>query len=277
MFGYVVVDKPELKFKEYDIYHSYYCGLCKTLKEMYGYKGQISLNYDLTFLALLLSSLYEPETKEELSNCIMHPLKKYYKRFNECIEYAAKMTIVLSYYKCEDDWLDEKRMTRQTYKKILKKSYLKIKEEYPEKIEVIEKSLYQIHEYEASGNYDLDELSNCFGKVMGEICVYKEDEWKNDLYELGFYLGKFIYFLDAYDDIEEDNKKGTFNPFQKEYKKPDFEERSQMILELMISKSATAFECLPIIENVEIIRNILYSGVWTMYEMRKKKRMEDTN
>ena len=74
MFGYVVINKPELKFKEFDIYHSFYCGLCQTLKEKYGYKGQVSLNYDLTFVALLLNGLYEPETKQEMSHCLLHPI-----------------------------------------------------------------------------------------------------------------------------------------------------------------------------------------------------------
>ena len=50
MFGYVVVNKPELKFKEYDVYRSYYCGLCHALKKRHGYKGQMTLNNDLTFV-----------------------------------------------------------------------------------------------------------------------------------------------------------------------------------------------------------------------------------
>lgn len=277
MFGYIVVHKPELKFKEYDVYHSYYCGMCQTLKDTYGHMTQISLNYDLTFLALLLSSLYESETKTEMSNCLMHPIKKHQKYFNECIDYATKMTIVLSYYKCEDDWLDEKRISRQAYKKVIEKSYQEIKKEFPDKVQTIEKNLDQIHAYEKAENYDLDEISNCFGSVMGEICAYKKDEWYDTLYEMGFYLGKFIYFMDAYDDIEEDIKKKNYNPLKKEFESSTFEERCYNILELMISKATTAFECLPILENVEIMRNILYSGVWTKYEMRKITRMEDNN
>jgi hypothetical protein len=275
MFGYVVIHKSELKFKEYDMYHSYYCGLCQTLRNTYGYRAQISLNYDLTFVALVLSSLYEPETKVEASRCIMHPLTKHVKRYNEYLDYAAKMTVVLTYYKCEDDWLDEKQRSRQVYKKLLQKSFDKIKKEYPKKIQVIEESLQHIHEYEKNKNYNLDEISNFFGQVMGEIFAYKEDAWHDDLYEMGFYLGKFIYFMDAYDDVEEDIKKQTYNPFRPSFNKADFEETSYMILELMISKTTTIFEYLPVVENIELIRNILYSGVWTKYEMRKQKRTGD--
>jgi len=275
MFGYVVINKPELKFKEYDVYHAYYCGLCRTLKNQYGYKGQISLNYDLTFIAMILTQLYEVQTKEEISRCVMHPLHKYLKYDNDCIDYAAKMTIVLTYLKCEDDWLDEKKITRQVYKKMLSKHYQQIKKEYPEAISKIERALECIHNYENENCYQLDDVAKCFGEVMGLICSsYRDDVWQDDLYEMGFYLGKFIYFMDAYDDIEEDLKKGRYNPFKELYQQDSFEEKSYMILEMMISRATNAFECLPIIENVEIMRNILYSGVWTKYEFKKKKMEE---
>ena len=126
MFGYVVINKPELKFKEFDVYQSYYCGLCKTLKEKYGSRAQISLNFDLNFISILLSGLYEPETKIGESRCVMHPLSKHTTRYNECVDYAAKMTIVLTYFKCEDDWLDECKISKQAYKRLLRKAYQEI-------------------------------------------------------------------------------------------------------------------------------------------------------
>lgn len=277
MFGYVIINKPELKFKEYDLYHSYYCGLCETLRNKYGHMARVSLNYDLNFLALLLNGLYEPETMTEEHRCFMHPLKKHLSCYNECIDYAAKMTIVLTYYKCEDDWLDERKISRQTYKKMIAQSYQKIKEEYPQKVTHIEECLHQINDYEKQKLYNLDEVSKYFGYVMAEICAYKDDEWYDDLYQLGFYLGKFIYFIDAYEDIETDLKKGNYNPFCEIYENDDFEERCQNILELMISEATLAFERLPILENANIIRNILYGGVWIKYELVKKKRLEGKN
>lgn len=275
MFGYVIINKQELKLRELDVYQSYYCGLCKTLKDKYGWKGQISLNFDMTFLALLLSGLYEPETQEVIDRCLLHPVKKRLKRLNDCLDYTAKMTIVLAYYKCADDWLDEQRMTRRTYQQMLKKTYFNIAKEYPEKIKVIEDCLNQIHVYEQSNHQNLDDIAGCFGKVMAEICTYQKDIFYDDLYQMGFYLGKFIYLMDAYDDIEEDIKKKSYNPFLKDYAKDNFDESCYSILEMMISQATLSFECLPIIENVEIMRNILYSGVWTKYELKKKKRLED--
>jgi hypothetical protein len=44
---------------------------------------------------------------------------------------------------------------------------------------------------------------------------------------------------------------------------------------MMISRSSFYFEKLPLIENVELLRNIIYSGIWTKFELIKKKRMEE--
>ena len=76
MFGYVVMNKPEMKFKDYDLYRSFYCGLCHELKDRYGFSGQLSLTYDMTFVVILLSALYEPDTEEGARRCIVHPARR---------------------------------------------------------------------------------------------------------------------------------------------------------------------------------------------------------
>ena len=103
MFGYVVMNKPEIKFKDFDMYRSFYCGLCRELKERYGLSGQITLTYDMTFVILLLSGLYEPPTKKGSTRCIVHPVRRQPVRKNAITEYAADMNIFLTYYKCKDD------------------------------------------------------------------------------------------------------------------------------------------------------------------------------
>ena len=121
MFGYVVMNRPEIKFKDYDLYRSFYCGLCRELRERYGISGQITLTYDMTFVILLLSGLYEPPTKKGTSRCMVHPVRKQPVRKNKVTEYAADMNVFLAYYKCVDDWKDEKKAfqtgIQQTFEK----------------------------------------------------------------------------------------------------------------------------------------------------------------
>ena len=141
MFGYVVINKQELKFKEYDEYRGFYCGLCQSLKDRYGYSGQVALNYDMTFLAILLTALYEGKVKENKSTCIIHPLKKQLKYANEYIDYSADMTILLSYYKCLDDISDERSFSATMESKLLKNAFARVSEKYPDKKEFVEKQL----------------------------------------------------------------------------------------------------------------------------------------
>lgn len=278
MFGYVIINKGDMKFKEFDIYHAYYCGLCRKLKEKYGLPGQMTLSYDMTFVIMLLSGLYEPETMTDSCKCIAHPFERHMTKINEFTEYAADMNILLSYYKCKDDWADERKYSKRMYAGLLEKAYHQVERKYGCKVRCIETLMRQITEKEKEGSSDIDEMSRLFGEIMAEIMVYKKDEWRENLYGLGLYLGKFIYLCDAYEDIEKDLKDGNYNPFCQLYKSPDFEEQCRSILVMMMSGCSKEFEKLPILENIEILRNIIYSGVWYRYEMvradRKSKEKE---
>lgn len=275
MFGYIIINKGEMKFKEFDVYQSYYCGLCQCLKKEYGLSGQISLSYDMTFLVMLLTSLYEPHNEESDTGCIAHPFQKHHTRSNEYTKYAADMNIILTYLKCRDDWEDDRKITRMAYGKLLEKSYNRVVKQYPEKARKIQQTMKEIKNGENKGEENLDKMSGLFGKIMGTILAYKDDEWKDELTKMGFFLGKFIYLMDAYEDVEEDIKNNDYNPMKRRFENPDFEEESRTILTMMMSECSGEFEKLPIIDNLEILRNILYSGVWYRYNMVSEKRKND--
>lgn len=272
MFGYIIVNKPEMKFKEFDLYQSYYCGLCRTLKDRFGRRGQITLSYDMTFMILLLTSLYEPETEVSCRNCIVHPFKKHPARVNQFTEYGADMNLLLSYYKCLDDWEDERKVTKRALSLFLKKKCQSIQESYPEKGALFQENLKQLRRCERENSRNLDEVSGYFGEIMGEVFVWRKDEWERELRRLGFFLGKFIYLMDAYEDAEKDKKSGNYNLFLEDFETEGFDGKAEMILRMMMAECSKAFERLPIVENTEILRNILYSGVWCRYEYVKKNR-----
>ncbi|MBO5159189.1 MAG: hypothetical protein J6B94_06325 [Lachnospiraceae bacterium] len=274
MFGYIVVNKPEMKFREFDMYQSYYCGLCKSLKDRYGKRGQMTLSYDMTFLALLLSSLYEPETVSGYRRCVAHPVEKHLYRQNEFTDYAADMNLLLSYEKCLDDWNDEHKTKKRLMAALLKSKNQQVYEKYPEKFDKICACMERIHELEKAESRNIDEVSGAFGEIMAEIFAYRQDEWEETLRRMGFFFGKFIYLMDAYEDIEEDLEKGTYNPMKDLYGQEDFEKRAGEVLLMMMAECSKAYERLPIVENTQILRNILYSGVWSRYDQVKQKRKE---
>ena len=273
MFGYIIVNKAELKFKEYDVYHSYYCGLCQCIKARYGRSGQLTLSYDMTFVLMLLTGLYEPETIQSSCKCLVHPLEKHPIRRNQFTDYVADMNVLFSYYKCLDDWEDERKLHKLMFSKLLHGKVGKQKEQYLEKLRKIDMLLHDLSSAEKEDCQDVDAMAGTFGKIMAEIFAYKEDEWTESLRRLGYYLGEFIYLLDAYEDIEEDIRKNRYNPMKKRYESADFEEECRGILTMLMAQCCKEFEKLPILENVEILRNILYSGVWCRYEGRREKRL----
>jgi len=274
MFGYIIVNKAEMKFKEFDVYHSFYCGICRELKKKYGVCGQISLSYDMTFLAILLTGLYEPQTQAGSCKCIAHPFENHETRQNIFTEYAADMNMLFAVYKCRDDWEDERKFLKLLYGRLLEGKTGKLKEIYAEKVRTINLLMQDFSEQEKSEEADIDTLAGLFGRVMAEVTAFREDEWAENLRRFGFFLGKFIYLCDAYEDVETDIKKGTPNPLKRKFESPDFEEECKTILMIMMSECCKEFEKLPILENVEILRNILYSGVWCRYEAVHEKRTQ---
>lgn len=277
MFGYVIVNKAELKFKEYDVYRSYYCGLCHALRDKYGLKGSVTLSYDMTFLLMLLTALYEPQEHGAKCNCILHPFEKQEYRTSVMTEYVADMNVLLTYLKCLDDWEDEKKLHSLIFGKLLEGKSKERQTLYMDKVRRIQLLMHSIKENEKKNLDDVDAMASLFGQVMGEIVACREDEWTESLKKLGFYLGEFIYVMDAYDDIEEDLKKGRYNPLRKKYEQPDFEESARTVLTMMMAECCREFEKLPIIDHADILRNILYSGVWCRYEAIREKRNQVMN
>lgn len=275
MFGYLTINKNELKVKEYEEYQSYYCGLCKVLKERYGHIGQMTLTYDMTFLVILLTGLYEKEPIEKQQRCGKHMGRKHRTWENSFTEYAADMNILLAYHNLMDDWLDEKKISGYAAAKALEKSYQKVKKDYPRQCEAVVSYMEHLTECEKRKEENLDMAAGYTGELLAEIFVYQEDEWSNILRRIGFFLGKFIYLCDAYEDIERDKEKKNYNPFIPFSEKEDVEDMCYQILCMMAAECAKEFEKLPILMNVSILRNILYSGIWAKYEAVKKKRIEE--
>lgn len=268
MFGYLTVNQDELKVKQLREYKAMYCGLCHRLKDAYGFSGQMTLTYDLTFAVLLLSSLYEERPVQSAKRCKVHPVKKQLVLQNKYTAYAADMNVLLAYYKAKDDAADEKGGRGAVLSAIFKRRAKRIEQSYPRQAQVIRHSLAQLHELEMSGSTSIDETAGCFGRLMGEVLAVHEDMWADKLRRLGFFIGKFIYIMDAWEDVKEDVKKGRYNPFRSMYGElsaEEFDKKCLDMMTLMMGEAAREFEMLPCLLDVDILRNILYDGVWNKY------------
>ena len=275
MFGYVRINKMDLTFREYENYKGYYCGLCKYLKENHGEISRIGLNYDITFLIVILSAIYKPKTNIFEEVCLVSPFKRKKKLINDITEYAASMNILLTYYKLEDNLLDDKGvkdiLAYNLYKSKLKMAHKK----YPHKSQIIKEQMKILNQLEKNKEYNIDKVSNTFGELMGEIFAYKKDKYEDDLRRIGFNIGKYIYILDAYEALNEDYKKGRYNPFM-EYinKREELKIRVDRLISISLGLLASSIDRLNLQVNRGIIENIVYSGVYLRYKNILEKGCE---
>ena len=272
MLGVMMVRKDELKFREYDRYRGYYCGLCRAIGQRCSSACRMALSFEMTFLAMLHTSLYEPETTAGKHRCLFHPVTKQLMLSNEAIDYAADLSAIVSYYDLRDGWEDERKVDRLAASRLLKSAAKKAGQRHPQKKEAVERYVRALHEIEEKNDQNLDAAANLTGEMLAELYVMREDVYAKDLRELGFYLGKFIYLCDCYEDIERDIKKNNYNPLIARRDDEAFAEHCEQMLSDMMARAAMAFERLPLLEDAEIMRNILYSGVWLRFEHASEER-----
>ncbi len=273
MFGYVIIDQQNLSPEATARYQASYCGLCHTLSAQHGLTARLTLSYDLTFLNLLLASLYEDEhpINSGSRTCPIHPFKKRGWRTTHQTAYCADMSIALQYYAAKDKWLDDKNPAALAFMQLLEQKRKVVDARYPVQCNAIAAELAKLSAFEAENSQDIEAVSSCFGDLMAAIFVMQEDHWANDLRSIGFYLGKYIYLMDAYEDLAKDEKKGSYNPLKALSKEADYQERICEILQHLMGRCAQCFERLPCVADAEILQNILYSGVWLRYVAKQKK------
>ena len=272
MFGYVIANSEIMSEEDKKRYKSVYCGLCKTLKERHGQTGRMTLNYDMTFLILVLNSLYEPAEHCGEERCMIHPATRHDYLKTEITEYASDMNVALSYLNLLDNWHDEKNIFSLIYALKLKKKYRQIEKRYPRQCAAMESCIKRLSALEAAREYDPDASSRLFGELMGEIFVLYDDRWSNTLRAMASSLGEFIYLMDAVIDLNKDMRKHRYNPFIKLKTDGRNDDYFKDILTMLIGNCTMEFEKLPLVEDVSIMKNILCSGVWIRYDLENAKK-----
>ncbi|MGN0662421.1 MAG: DUF5685 family protein [Faecalibacterium sp.] len=273
MFGYIIPNQAALSPEAQARYRSAYCGLCHRLSERHGLRGRMTLSYDLTFLDLLLCSLYEGETEcvQRHSRCPIHPLHGMDWRASGPTDYCADIGLALHYYSAKDKWQDDRSLPGLAFQRMLESEREAVEQLWPRQCGAIRSCLDELAAYEAAGSEDLDAVSGCFGALMAELFDYRQDHWSPELRSMGEHLGKYIYLLDAYDDLARDLRKGSYNPLRSLSARPGYEQEMKEIFELLLAQCARSFERLPCVEDADLLRNILYSGVWLKYNCKNAK------
>lgn len=289
MFGYLRPDKPELKLREYEEYKSVYCGLCKRLGKDYGLVSRFTLSYDCTVIAMLIMSLRGECLEYKKKSCVVNPLKKcgFCCSEGESYRFAGALSLIMTYYKLEDTISDSgffKALAARLLKLVFYRGHKKARSAYP-KIEKITKNMLSEQlELEKEKN-GIDRSADPTARAISQICMLLADgeEERAVLKEFGYYIGRWIYLIDAADDYFEDVKKGSFNPFvnclssenMSAYEIMDY---CNSTLNLTLSSAVSAFNLLEPGAHKSILENIMNRGLASVQKqclfINKKKYFE---
>lgn len=309
MLGYVKIDKGELKVREYEVYTGYYCGVCKSIGRRYGQLPRMVLSYDAAFLAILLASLSDESDTPVQEHCIAHPvIKKKTVIRNRAIDYAGDVMLILAWYKLADDATDEGKAYAKPVMLMMKRIFRRLNSLYPELCSSVKCHLSALSALEREKCASIDMAAEAFSKIMEDIfteglqAVYGSEPPQheppgdrgdpcisgmqdepcgfaspgNDTRELlaraGYHLGKWVYMIDAVDDIEENIESGAYNPLLFRFKfdaanetADEFRARIEPDLRFnlyhYLAMLSRCTDSLDIRKNAGIIENVIYFGL----------------
>lgn len=265
MFGYVTADRSAFSEDQLARYRGCYCGLCHQIKNEFGAIHRLALNYDMVFLVLLLNSLYEPQEAQICSRCVVHPVHSHCCWVSEVTSYGASMNVALAYYQSLDDWSDDRSAVSFLKKKLFHGKLEEINMKYPRQCHAIDACIQTLRKVERDDTQEPDVGANLFGTLMGELFVWKEDRWSDQLRVMGNSLGRFIYLMDAVLDLPMDQKRKRYNPFRSRAEIGFSPQDMVPVFQILMGECTEVFERLPLLQDTDLLRNILYSGVWSRY------------
>lgn len=285
MTGYIKAFKPELKMKDYELYRGVYCSECRVLGKLYTPLARLLLSYDFTFLSIVRLAMQDECSAFEKGHCCINPAKKCLKCTETVeLERSADMVVIVSYYKLMDDITDGgffKKLACRLIQPALSLMHRKaaLRQEMLDR--AIAGAMREQQRIEKSGNVSLDEAADPSGKMLAAIFsqgYYGED--KMQLWRFGYLLGRWIYLLDAVDDIEKDIKSGSFNPLKSKFPtkesvlSDEFNAFVKERLDLTAGETERALSLLKINRFSDIIENVVCDGMLAAQTQVLKKEKE---
>ena len=292
MFGYIRPNKPELLVKEYDLYKSAYCGLCKRMGKDYGRLSRLALSYDGTFLAMLSMALRDDCPGFEAGRCVANPAKRctYCTGHEESYAYAGAVSVLTAYYKIKDDIKDSGfwgKLRSVCLLPFAVRGYHKARKRYPKLDSIVYEYIQAQSKVEQDPQTGIDAAAEPTAVMLRKVLmpVAGGDQIREAIFlQLGYFLGRWIYLIDAADDIEKDQKKNNFNPFVKklirEREKPlegeALADYCNGVLNQTLSQIILSYQLLSLRHFDRVISNILTQGLPAMhnlviYDMKAKR------
>jgi len=268
VFGYLAPLKSELKVREMEVYNAYYCAICHAVKRRYGELPRLMLSYDAVLIAMLSAALSGGTEALSFSTfrCFNNPLKKRDEAApSKAIDYAADVMVLLGWYGLKDGKDDRdqgnplKSALTVAGEAALRNAGLWAAEKLGDKARICDECLSEQRKLEISETDSLDRVADPTGRLMETLLDFKDmPELSSKLRKLGYHLGRYIYIIDAADDLEKDRKSGAYNPL---LLRPETPENLKTAIVLDLAGAGEILKELPLKYHKTIIDNIIYLGL----------------
>ena len=293
MFGYVLPCRETLAEEEFTHYQEIYCGICHALRHRYGESARFLLSFDFTFLALLLQQADQEERRCK-RRCISHPCRgRCVREVDEVSAFCADMTVLFSWWKFCDSARDDrgiKRLAAIALRRFYRRRYLRAANAHPAAAQCAETQMKILWTLEAARSESLDRPADTFAAMLAAAIPETADaEHRRVLEQVLYHVGRWIYLIDAWDDLREDMKRGRYNPVAARYaltdgadaKQEDAKARLELTLRHSLNLALGAFHLLPagpgspIVENIlchglPVVQELVFSGRWRQQKKQKK-------
>lgn len=271
VFGYVRPPVQDLPPEETERFRRAYCGLCHTLGRRYGPAARFILNYDFTYLAILLSEGEEGEARS--ARCMASPVRKRaYLEPDGAMELAADESVILAYWQARDGVADHDWLHGLKYRGVsglLEPAYRKAAALRPGFDETVRRQLALLGELEQENCASMDRAADAFAVLLGSAAHEMDDPVRRRVLEqLLYHLGRWVYLVDAADDLKKDTASGNYNPVALRFSLADgtwtAEARREFsaTLDHSIHMMATAFELWDFGVWTPLLETTLYTGLF---------------
>lgn len=271
MFGYVRPLRSELKVRTLEQYQADYCGLCRTLGSSFGFAARFTVSYDLVFLYLILSGM-EPEAQRTRCRCPAKPWRcRACAPESEAMRRTAAVNVILSCEKLDDAVRDERgvrRLGARLARLCLRRARRKAEAAAPDFAALSRAQMERIWDLEQANDPVMDRHADAFAQLL-RACgsFFSEDALRRPAEELLGHVGRYLYLVDALDDLPKDLRRGAFNPLKLRFPLENGaltpENRDYLLLSIRqsLNRAAAALELLPLKGSDELLHNIVYLGL----------------
>lgn len=271
MFGYVRPPLEILPQEEADRFRRAYCGLCHILGERYGPAARMILNYDFTYLAILLS---DPEEAAPCRRrCVSSPVRlRAYQPATAALELAADESVILAYWQLRDGVEDHAWASGLKYRtgaRLLESAYKRAAALRPEFDQAVCRQLQLLSALEQAKDPSMDRAADSFAVLLSSAAEELTDPVRKRIMEqILYHLGRWIYLIDGADDLKKDAESGNYNPVALRYGltdgtwTPESRRDFATTLDHSIHQMAAAFELWDFGVWTPVLQSTFYGGLF---------------